>query len=279
MPRRMKGGIELGKGSFGSFNFPSFKSKPRIYKDFSSGKTWTFQEGPIKKLRKMYGNISDKDIEIKAAEDGDGNYLKGLKFKNLAGAFPPYSTLVGAYFREGKINLHLPVFFTKMIEGQEEGAFWTFEDGSVSRTVGNNWINVKPMGTPESPKIDPTTGVYVFEWASNFGDAATRTGLGVADVAGHIGEGAIDGYVGNTYAYGLNPSIFGSFAPRLKRGFVETKEHKEMMKKMREAVEGGKRTKKRKMNKKKKTLRKKNKRKTLKGGKRRKSKNFKRTRK
>ena len=274
----MKGGVELGKGSFGSFNFPSFKSKPRIYKDFSSGKTWTFQEGPIKKLRKMYGNLSDKDIEIKAAEDGDGKNLKGLKFKNLVGAFPPYSTLVGAYFRDGKVNLHLPVFHSKMIEGQEEGAFWTFEDGYYSRTVGNKWINVKPMGTPESPKIDPTTGVYVFEWASNYGDAAIRTGLGTADTVGHLAEGGLDGAISSKYI--VNPGMFGiQLMPNIKRGFVETKEHKEMMKKMREQIEGGKRTKKRNMNKKKKTLRKKNKRKTLKGGKRRKSKKFKRTRK
>ena len=276
---------KLGKGSFG-FKLPSFKqskkvevpkSGPRIYKDFSTRKTWTFQEGPIQKLRDLYGGLEDKDIERAGAGNGDGKNLKGLKMPVFTDAFPPESTLVGAYFRDGKVNLHLPVFHSKMIEGQEEGAFWTFEDG-VLNYVGNKWINVQPMGTPESPKIDPTTGVYIFKWAPNYGDATVRTSLGTAETVGHLAEGALDGWIASQ-AMGLNPGMFGQFTPKMKRGFVKTEADKKAEIDAAQAIKGGKRTKKRKMNKKKKTLRKNNKRKTLKGGKRRKSKNFKRTRK
>ena len=139
-----------------------------------------------------------------------------------------------------------------------------------------SWINVVPKGTPESPMIDPKTGVYLFEWSANMGDTAARTGLGAVDFVGHAAEGIIDGQINQASLGLVQPK---QYMPNLKRGFDETPEDRAARIAAATAIEGGKRTKKRKMNKRKKTLRKKSKRKTLKGGKRRKSKKFKRTRK
>ena len=257
---------------------PSATQQGTSYADYSSGKTWNLQQGPIEKLRGLYGGLDDKDIERAAAGKGGANgVIKGLNYNNIVGVFPPHSTLVGVREDNGAANLSLPVFYSTYIQGQKPGAFWTFEDSGFKRgTMQTSWINVEPKGTPESPMIDPKTGVYVFEWASNFGDAAARTGLGAADFVGHAAEGLVDGQV-QGMSYGL--VNLPKFMPKVSMGFDETPEDKAERIKKANKIEGGKITKKRKMNKRKKTLRKKSKRKTLKCGKRRKSKKFKRTRK
>ena len=246
------------------------------YSDYSSGKTWNFQQGPIDKLRGLYGGLGDKDIERAAAGKGSANgVITGLNYTKIVGVFPPHSTLVGV--RDG--NLSLPVFYSTYIQGQKPGAFWTFEDSAWKRSMmQTSWVNVVPKGTPESPMIDPKTGVYLFEWSANVGDATARTGLGAADFVGHTVENLVDGQV-NQASMGL--VNLPKYMPTISMGFDETPEDKAARLAAATEIKGGKRTKKRKMNKRKKTLRKKSKRKrkTVKGGKRRKSKKFKRTRK
>merc|ERR1712070_74321 len=242
--RKKKGGIAPPP------HMPHHASHPATqqgtsYADYRTGKTWNLQQGPIEKLRGLYGGLGDKDIERAAAGKGGANgVIKGLNYNNIVGVFPPHSTLVGV--RDG--DLSLPVFYSTYIQGQKPGAFWTFEDSGWKRAMGTSWVNVTPKGTPESPMIDPKTGVYLFEWSANMGDAAARTGLGAADFVGHAAQGLAAGQLQNA-TFGL-VNVQGP-EWTAKMGFDETPEDKAERLAAANRIEGGKRTKKRKMNKRK----------------------------
>ena len=245
MPRRMKGG--LGP----------------LY-DFNTGRSLSFEDDSINKLRQKYNGATDEQIiDGKMGNGGGIQALNGgLNFIFKEGVIPwkGDSKLVGvrgdSLLGRGA-QLDKPVFYTTSIPGQKPGSFWTFEDEGYKRAGGTSWINMVPISDDgKTPFKDPIKGVYLFTWAANVGDSAYRG-------AANVGEGTLQTgkLVGEGALYGL------SAVPAALIGAA--------------AYSGGKRTKKRKMNKRKKTLRKKSKRKrkTVKGGKRRKSKNFKRTRK
>ncbi len=170
------------------------------YYDFSTEKKYNFDTGIIGNLRTLYNNATDEEIQdAKMGNNEEKNipHLKPLNFAVLGVAkrdmgyiYGEDSKLVGVRGDglgsswDKYANLEAPVFWTNRIEGQKDGAFWTFEDDPSKRTfMHTTWINVKPIleGKDDKGNDKPMTRkvegkeVYLFEWAANPGDSTAKT--------------------------------------------------------------------------------------------------------